>query len=113
VSTRFQHQQLTPTRTVLLPHLALLPGALNDYQKDLQFRKLNAQKDVIDIKVIRGGKTVLIKNSEAVVGDVLILDTGERGAGAVQHHPSLWEPAQMQHRAFLLGLSHSVQAWEG
>lgn len=28
-----------------------LVGAGNDYQKDLQFRKLNASKDVIDIKV--------------------------------------------------------------
>ena len=27
----------------------------NDYQKDLQFRKLNAQKDVVEIKV-RGGE---------------------------------------------------------
>jgi hypothetical protein len=49
---------------------------LNDYQKDLQFRKLNAQKDVIDVKVIRGGKTAVIKNSEIVVGDILMLDTG-------------------------------------
>jgi len=31
-------------------------GALNDYQKELQFRKLNAQKDSINIKVrARGG----------------------------------------------------------
>jgi len=34
-------------------------GALNDYQKDLQFRKLNAQKDVIEVKVVRDGKTEL------------------------------------------------------
>jgi hypothetical protein len=54
-------------------------GALNDYQKDLQFRKLNAQKDVIDIKVQRcGGKTALVKNNEIVVGDVMLLDTGVR-----------------------------------
>ena len=51
-------------------------AALNDYQKDLQFRKLNAQKDVIDIKVVRGGKTKVVKNNELVVGDILLLDTG-------------------------------------
>jgi hypothetical protein len=52
------------------------PGALNDYQKDLQFRKLNAQKDVIEVKVVRGGQTMLVKNHEVVVGDLVILDTG-------------------------------------
>lgn len=55
------------------------PGAVNDYQKDLQFRKLNAQKDVIDVKAVRSGKTVLIKNNDIVVGDVLVLDTGGCG----------------------------------
>jgi hypothetical protein len=72
---------LLPT---LPPHLLLLllhTGALNDYQKDLQFRKLNAQKDVIDVKVVRSGKTCVIKNSEIVVGDILMLDTGAHADG--------------------------------
>ena len=56
----------------------VLTGAVNDYQKDLKFRKLNAQKDVIEVKVIRGGNTILVKNSEVVVGDVLLLDTGDK-----------------------------------
>jgi Ca2+-transporting ATPase len=39
----------------------LLPaaGAGNDYQKDLQFRKLNAQKDIIEVTVTRGGQTLV------------------------------------------------------
>jgi len=53
-------------------------GAVNDYQKDQQFRKLNAQKDTIDIKVQRGGHTVLVKNHDIVCGDVMILDTGDK-----------------------------------
>lgn len=53
-------------------------GAVNDYQKDLKFRKLNAQKDVIEVKVIRGGNTLLVKNSDVVVGDLLLLDTGDK-----------------------------------
>jgi hypothetical protein len=57
-------------------------GAINDFQKDLQFRKLNAQKDVIEVKVVRGGNTCLVKNSDVVVGDLLVLDTG---AAAVWH----------------------------
>lgn len=35
-----------------------LVGAGNDWHKDRQFQKLNAQKDVIEIKVVRGGQQV-------------------------------------------------------
>jgi hypothetical protein len=34
-------------------------GAGNDYQKDLQFRKLNKQKDIIDVTVTRGGQPLV------------------------------------------------------
>lgn len=57
-------------------------GAGNDYSKDLQFRKLNAQKDRIEIKVVRGGQQILVPNTDLVVGDVMLLDTGDKvGAG--------------------------------
>ena len=49
----------------------------NDYQKDLQFRKLNAQKERVMIKVLRGGVDMLVLNTELVVGDVVRLITGE------------------------------------
>ena len=49
----------------------------NDYQKDLQFRKLNAQKEKVMIKVLRGGVDMLVLNTELVVGDVVRLITGE------------------------------------
>lgn len=32
-------------------------------------------------QVARGGKTVLVKNNEVVVGDILLLDTGEAVRG--------------------------------
>lgn len=53
-------------------------GSLNDYQKELQFRKLNAQKDAISVKVIRDGKEALVPNDEIVVGDLMVLDTGDK-----------------------------------
>lgn len=53
-------------------------GATNDYQKDQQFRKLNAQKEVFDVSVIRDGKEMLVKNTDLLVGDVLVLNTGDR-----------------------------------
>lgn len=51
---------------------------MNDYQKDMQFRKLNAQKDVIEVKVMRNGLEQLVGNEDVVVGDVLLLDTGDK-----------------------------------
>lgn len=52
----------------------------NDYQKDLQFRKLNAQKERVMIKVLRGGVDMLVLNTELVVGDVVRLITGDKVA---------------------------------
>jgi hypothetical protein len=60
-------------------------GAVNDYQKDLQFKKLNAQKDIIEVKVLRNGEDQLIGNEEVVVGDILLLDTGDKVcAGSIE-----------------------------
>lgn len=56
----------------------LCAGAGNDFQKDKQFKKLNAVKDTIEVKVVRAGKEVLVTNFDIVVGDLLILDTGDK-----------------------------------
>ena len=56
----------------------VIAGAGNDYQKDLQFKKLNAVKDEYDVKVVRKGKETLVPNTEILVGDVIILDTGDK-----------------------------------
>ena len=45
---------------------------------DKQFHKLNAQKDDIELKVVRGGQTLLVGNHDVVVGDVMLLDTGDK-----------------------------------
>ena len=53
-------------------------GAGNDYQKDIQFRKLNAKKDELKIKVVRDAKELLIPNTDLVVGDLVLLVTGDK-----------------------------------
>eukprot|EP00891_Asterochloris_glomerata_P007553 jgi/Astpho2/7553/e_gw1.00115.5.1_t len=53
-------------------------SAGNDYQKDKQFRELNAKKDELKIKVVRDGREFLIPNTEVVVGDLLKLETGDK-----------------------------------
>ncbi|KAI7841822.1 hypothetical protein COHA_004351 [Chlorella ohadii] len=55
-----------------------LVGAFNDWNKDRQFQKLNAQKDIIEVKVIRGGQQQTVPNYEVVVGDLMLLDTGDK-----------------------------------
>ena len=82
-------------------------GASNDYQKDQQFKKLNAAKDAIDVKVLRNGQECLLPNTELLVGDVLILDTGDKIAadgvafvsyGLVADEASLTGESEPQHK---------------
>ncbi|KAL6750480.1 plasma membrane calcium-transporting ATPase [Haematococcus lacustris] len=53
-------------------------AAGQDWSKEQQFKKLNALKDVIEIKVTRGGKQMMVPNTDVVVGDLLFLDTGDK-----------------------------------
>ena len=52
-------------------------GALNDYQKELQFVKLNKKKDERFVKVIRSGKSQEISVYDILVGDVMHLEPGD------------------------------------
>lgn len=52
-------------------------GALNDYQKERQFIKLNKKKDERLVKVIRSGKSQEISVYDVLVGDVVHLEPGD------------------------------------
>ncbi|RGP77654.1 ca2+-transporting atpase [Fusarium longipes] len=52
-------------------------GSLNDYRKELQFRKLNKKKTDRLIKVIRSGKTIELLVFDILAGDVLHLEAGD------------------------------------
>lgn len=54
-----------------------LVGSVNDYQKERQFRSLNAKKEERDVKVIRQGKPSLVSVHDILVGDLLQLEPGE------------------------------------
>jgi len=58
--------------------LVAVVTATNNYSKESQFRKLNAQKDDIDVALLRDGKRIEINVKELVVGDVVVLDAGLR-----------------------------------
>lgn len=77
--------QVRHSSCVLIPNSS--SGAGNDYQKDIQFRKLNASKDVFMVKVLRGGQQSLVSSADIVVGDVLLLDTGDKVRNPRVHNP--------------------------
>eukprot|EP00934_Nitzschia_sp_Nitz4_P002432 Nitzschia sp. Nitz4//scaffold54_size114964//15830//19032//NITZ4_003837-RA/size114964-augustus-gene-0.15-mRNA-1//-1//CDS//3329554309//2427//frame0 len=51
--------------------------ALNDYQKESQFRELSAANDAVDIVVVRSGKFQSIKVDDIVLGDLVCLEAGD------------------------------------
>ncbi|KAG0275262.1 hypothetical protein BGZ95_009013 [Linnemannia exigua] len=57
--------------------IVVLVGSINDYQKEAQFRKLNAKKEDREVKVLRNGETVLLSVYDILVGDILHLEPGD------------------------------------
>ncbi|KAL9546507.1 hypothetical protein MBANPS3_006634 [Mucor bainieri] len=57
--------------------IVVLVGSVNDFQKEKQFRKLNAKKDDRVVKATRDGQTVQISVYDIQVGDVLFLEPGD------------------------------------
>ncbi|KAI8062501.1 PMCA-type calcium-translocating P-type ATPase [Gongronella butleri] len=57
--------------------LVVIVGSVNDYQKEKQFRKLNAKKEDRLVNAIRSGQPCLISIHDIQVGDVLSLEPGD------------------------------------
>ena len=57
--------------------IVVLVGALNDWQKERQFVKLNRKKEQRDVKVIRSGVRQEISVYDVNVGDVMLLEPGD------------------------------------
>lgn len=54
-----------------------LVGSLNDWQKERQFRTLDAKKEARNITVLRDGKQCSVDVHDVVVGDVVTVEPGE------------------------------------
>jgi Ca2+-transporting ATPase len=52
--------------------IVVLVGSVNDWQKERQFKKLNAKRDDRTVKVLRGGNEMVINVQELVVGDIAL-----------------------------------------
>lgn len=57
--------------------IVVLVGALNDWQKERQFRKLNKKKEDRIVKIIRSGKPSNLSVHDILVGDVMLLEAGD------------------------------------
>lgn len=57
--------------------VVVMVGAINDYQKEKQFRALNAKKDDMKVTLVRDGKDVETSCHDVVVGDIMKLSTGD------------------------------------
>lgn len=57
--------------------VVVIVGALNDWQKERQFAKLNKKKESRNVKVVRSGYTQEINIHEILVGDVLMVEPGD------------------------------------
>ncbi|KAK0878845.1 plasma membrane calcium [Friedmanniomyces endolithicus] len=57
--------------------VVVVVGALNDWQKERQFAKLNKKKDDRNVKLIRSGRTQEISIHDVLVGDVLLVEPGD------------------------------------
>ncbi|KAK5166752.1 hypothetical protein LTR04_000463 [Oleoguttula sp. CCFEE 6159] len=57
--------------------IVVVVGAVNDWQKERQFVKLNKKKEDRSIKVVRSGKTQEISVYDILAGDVVLLEPGD------------------------------------
>ncbi|KAK4034511.1 Ca2+-transporting ATPase [Parachaetomium inaequale] len=57
--------------------VVVIVGALNDWQKERQFRRLNQKKEDRVVTVIRSGKASRVSVHDVLVGDVMVLEQGD------------------------------------
>lgn len=66
--------------TAILAAVAIvsLVQAYSNHKQELQFAAVNRIKSVYDVAVVRGGAVSRMKNTDLVVGDVVLLEQGDR-----------------------------------
>ncbi|RKP22666.1 E1-E2 ATPase-domain-containing protein, partial [Syncephalis pseudoplumigaleata] len=57
--------------------VVILTNSINDYQKEKQFRKLNAKKEDRTVKLVRDGRECEVSVYDVNVGDIMKLEPGE------------------------------------
>lgn len=75
----FKSRNVTETVGIAVAvFLSTFVSTLSEYGSESAFEKLMEQSENATCRVRRGGKTLTVKTSELVVGDILLLEAGER-----------------------------------
>jgi magnesium-transporting ATPase (P-type) len=73
-----KHGWIEGTSILFAVLLVAVVTAVNDYKKEQQFRVLNKVKDDVDVNCIRNSNMTSINVVDLVVGDIVILNAGDR-----------------------------------
>jgi len=72
------HGWIEGTAIIIAVLVVATVTAGNDYSKEKQFRKLNAINDDKQVKVVRAAEQIVISTFNIQVGDIVILETGDK-----------------------------------
>ena len=87
---------LEPLGIVIAVVLATLVGFLVEVNANKKFELLNRTNDDVLFKVMRNGHVTQVPRRDIVVGDIVILDTGERVPADGRLTQSVWTRARSQ-----------------
>jgi len=73
----FHHEYIEGIGIIIAIFLATTLAFVNEYQASREFDILNKVNDEVPIKVIRNGNYTTVPKKDLVVGDIVILETGE------------------------------------
>ena len=99
---------------VIAIFLASFISTISEYGSEKAFLKLQSEAEAIKVKVRRDGKTLLIDINDVVVGDIILLESGDRivadgvlikGEVSVDESSITGESKEVYKRPFISGLN--------
>ena len=72
-----KHPSVEGLAVMIAVILATGVAFLSEYKSDREFKVLNAHKDALHVKAMRGGQVQTVPMPEVVVGDYVVLETGD------------------------------------
>ena len=101
---------------VIAIFLASFISTISEYGSEKAFLKLQSEAEAIKVKVRRDGKTLLIDINDVVVGDIILLESGDRivadgvlikGEVSVDESSITGESKEVYKKPFTKGLNYS------
>jgi len=77
LSVALGHPSVEGLAVMIAVALATGVSFVSEYRSDREFEKLNATKDAIRVKLVRGGEVQTVPLEEVAVGDLVLLETGD------------------------------------